>query len=246
MLTLVSSCASNEESRHVLNGVHFTPEDGGMLVATDGRRLAGAPATVPPATGFILPNGALHILAHPDFGSRACTVTITEQEKENEEDRVVSFQSENHLLVSKTITGDYPNWKQVVPREMVASVTIAEDRRPAVVSWLRSLRGQDGSVTLRHKKRGILQLTHATNGKAAATVEVAATETGNIPAVALDPAYLATALEIAPTLWLTNSMSPVVARRADGVFCVVMPMRLSGAAEPSPDTKAPSTDQAAA
>jgi hypothetical protein len=93
-------------------------------------------------------------------------------------------------------------------------------------------------VTLRLKKRGILQLTHATNGKAAATVEVTATETGNIPAVALDSANLATALEIAPTLWLTNSMSPVVARRADGVFCVVMPMRLRGAAEPSPDTKA--------
>ena len=86
-------------------------------------------------------------------------------------------------------------------------------------------------MTLRLKQRGILQLTHA-------TVEVTATETGNIPAVALDPANLATALEIAPTLWLTNSMSPVVARRADGVFCVVMPMRLRGAAEPSPDTKA--------
>lgn len=246
-LKAVASCASSQESRHVLNGVYFTPEDGGMLVATDGRRLAGAPATVPPAAGFILPNGAVHILAHPDFGSRACTVTITAQQKEKENDRVVSFQSENHLLVSRTITGDYPNWKQVVPREMVASVTIAEDRRPAIVSWLRSLRGQDGSVTLRHKKSDILQLTHATNGKEASTVEVAATQTGNIPAIALDPAYLATALEIAPTLWLTNSISPVVARRADGVFCVVMPMRLSsGAAGPSPDTKASSTDQAAA
>jgi hypothetical protein len=31
----------------MLNGLHFTAEDGGLLIATDGKRLVGAPARVP-------------------------------------------------------------------------------------------------------------------------------------------------------------------------------------------------------
>ena len=50
------------------------------------------------------------------------------------------FQSGNHTLVSKPIDGNYPDWQQVVPREMVASVTVAgrppgrRDRLAALVA----------------------------------------------------------------------------------------------------------------
>ena len=89
MLAVVAPCASTQDTRPILNSVLFTPEDGGLLIATDGRRLAGAPATVP-GTQFILPNQAVSILTHPDFGKRSCTVTVSEQEK----DHLVCFQSD--------------------------------------------------------------------------------------------------------------------------------------------------------
>jgi len=111
---------------------------------------------------------------------------------------------------------------------MVASATVAESRRSAVVSWLRSLRGRDASVILHCKKRGGIRFTHDSGTGAKATIEVPAEITGAPETVALDPAYLADALEIAPTLWITDSASPVVARRADGIFCLVMPQRLPG------------------
>ena len=38
-LGIVAGCASTDATRYVLNGVHFTPEDGGMLIATDGRTI---------------------------------------------------------------------------------------------------------------------------------------------------------------------------------------------------------------
>jgi DNA polymerase III sliding clamp (beta) subunit (PCNA family) len=66
VLADVAGCASTDATRYILNGVLFTPEDGGHLVATDGRRLACCPATVPPQA-FILPSAACHILGHPDF-----------------------------------------------------------------------------------------------------------------------------------------------------------------------------------
>ena len=250
MLALVAPCASRDHGRAVLNGVCLTPEDGGRVVATDGRRLAAAPATVHPAGPFILPAPAVHVLAHPDFARHRSTVTLSREEggnrqdRENTEDRgnqngkpgcrFACLQTGNHTLITRLTDGHYPNWKQVVPDTMVASATIAAERRPALIAWLRSLGGADGSVILRRRKRGLLQLTSGNgngNGNggathAAATVEVPADLTGSAPPVALNPFFLADALEIAPTLWLADSASPVVARRPDGVLCVVMPMRL--------------------
>ncbi|MEY3897055.1 MAG: polymerase beta subunit, central domain [Verrucomicrobiota bacterium] len=46
-LGIVAVCASTDATRHILNAVHFNPNDGGMLIATDEKRLAGAPARVP-------------------------------------------------------------------------------------------------------------------------------------------------------------------------------------------------------
>ncbi|MGB6221552.1 hypothetical protein [Haloferula sp.] len=225
MLALVATCASKDATRIVLNGVHFTPEDGGLLIATDGRRLAGIPASVP-STDFILPNTAVHILGHPDFKSRPATVTMSE----NAESRMLCFQSGNHQLITRTQAGNYPAWKQVVPRGMVSSLTIAEERRAATLSWLRSLPTRDGTLTLRLKKRGVLQLIHGTKEGVAGTIEVPVIGTGKVPIVSVDPSYLATALAIAPTLWLSDEMSPVVARRPDGAFCVIMPLRVTHAA----------------
>ena len=101
MLAVVAACASSDQTRQILNGVYFTPEDGGMLVATDGRRLAGAPASVPTTGSFILPKGAVHILGHPDFRKCPATLTLTPNKVDNE-GPLVCIHSENHLLFSPT------------------------------------------------------------------------------------------------------------------------------------------------
>ncbi|TAE72791.1 MAG: hypothetical protein EAZ84_13850, partial [Verrucomicrobia bacterium] len=73
-LAHVAGCASTDTTRAILNGVLFTPEDGGRLVATDGKRLACCPAHVPPQE-FVLPVAACHILGHPDFTADVATIT---------------------------------------------------------------------------------------------------------------------------------------------------------------------------
>ena len=59
-LAKVATCTSTDASRHVLNGVLVSPGDGGILIATDGKRLAGAPATVP-CREFIRKRGPEHL-----------------------------------------------------------------------------------------------------------------------------------------------------------------------------------------
>ena len=87
MLAVVATCASSDETRQALNGVYFTPEDGGMLIATEGRRLAGAPASVPVAGSFILPTSAVHILGHLDFANRPARVTLSAHRDGDGEDQ---------------------------------------------------------------------------------------------------------------------------------------------------------------
>ncbi len=158
MMTLVSTCASTDQTRYVLNGVLFTPEDGGMVVGVDGRRLAAAPATVP-AEEFILPTQAVHVLGAPEFSASPCQVTVSTRliqpqsddegnggAKDPETETHVRFESGNHVLVSRIIDGNYPSWKQVVPREMVASVMVRKERLDRVFRYL--LRAASTSETV--------------------------------------------------------------------------------------------------
>ena len=228
-LALVATCASTDETRYVLNGILVTPDEGGTLVATDGRRLASAPAVVPPVP-FILPNAAAHVLAHPDFTGHQAEVTVSEVA----EDQKVAIQSGNHLLVSKTIEGTYPNYRQAIPHMVPELVTISGDRRPGVIAWLRALPGNKDSVHLTWEKRGHLTLTQRTESNGAAVLKVPVEIHGNPPLIAFAPRLLADALEIGSTLCLSDGMTPGVCRHPSGRFCLVMPCRCEHtAAEPA-------------
>ncbi|MGJ8724588.1 MAG: hypothetical protein ACSHYB_08530 [Roseibacillus sp.] len=231
-LAHVSAAASTDVSREVLNGVSFSPEDGGLLIATDGKRLAGIPATVPRSAEFVLPNAAVKVLAHRHFIGQASTVTISGKG----EKQLVCFHTKNAILISKTIEGRFPKWKQVVPRESLASAMLAEKERKSLRSWLESLKGPDNSITLRSHKLGVLEVIHAQKGMPLATVEVPIEAEGEVPPIQLEPKFLATALSMGDTLCFTDSMSPLVTRNKEGAFCVVMPMRLT--VLPEVETKA--------
>lgn len=242
MLTEIAGCASKDSTRHILNSVLLTPEDGGMVVATDGRRLAATPASVP-GTKLVIPTPAVHVLGHPDFHEGVLQVTPFHAPKTDPESAGkpqgkpgdpdhLRIEAGDHVLVTRLIEGHFPNWKQVVPSDRVASASFDESHRAAVIDWLKAVSkgGKEAPVILRPAKRGHLELAHAPDTSHASRIEVAAEITGKPQPVALNAAYLADALRIAPTLWFIDEMSPVVARRLDGTLCVVMPMRIDVAA----------------
>ena len=154
-LRIVAGCASTDATRHFLNGVHFTPEEGGMLIATDGRRLAGAPARVP-SREFVLPTAAVHVLGYSDFGSRDAAVL----QADKTEDLHIQFRSGPHTLIAKTIEGHYPGYQHVIPSHLLESVTIPETHRTALIAWLQSLKGKSNSVRLTWETPSQLALTH--------------------------------------------------------------------------------------
>ena len=221
-LGIVAACVSTDATRHILNGVHFTPEEGGMLIATDGRRLAGAPARVP-SREFVLPTAAVHVLAHPDFTTRDAAV----MQPVKEDDAHVQFRSGPHTLIAKTIDGRYPGYRHVIPSHLPESVTVPENHRSALISWLRSLKGKSNSVRLTWETPGHLTLTHHDYETVGATIQVPVTTEGRPPAMAFDPRYLADALEIGATLRLVDSLNPGMTTDPSGNFCLLMSQRFT-------------------
>jgi DNA polymerase III sliding clamp (beta) subunit (PCNA family) len=223
-LAHVAGCASTDTTRAILNGVFFTPEDGGRLVATDGRRLACCPASVPPQD-FVLPVAACHILGHPDFTADVATITWIDHKEP--EQRRVAIQCGRHQLVSKPLIGSYPNYKQVIPSFANELAVIPHDRKPGLIAWLRSLGKDQCSVRLDWNKRGQLTLSHRDASGHSATMQVPVEIHGNPPVIAFNARYLADALEIGGTLCLGDELSPGICRHPAGRFCVIMPMRVT-------------------
>ena len=220
----IAGCASTDTTRQILNGVLFTPEDGGRLVATDGRRLACCPANVPPQE-FVLPVAACHILGHPDFTADVATVTLIEHKEP--EQRGVAIQCGRHQLVSKPLVGNYPNYRQVIPSFANELAVIPHDRKPGLIAWLRSLGKDQCSVRLDWHKRGQLTLSHRDTNGHSATMQVPVEIHGNPPVSAFNARYLADAIEIGGTLCLGDELSPGICRHPTGRFCVIMPMRVT-------------------
>jgi len=227
-LQTVAGGASTDATRYVLNGVLFSPDDGGTLIATNGRLLAGAPARV---TGreFILPNTAVHVLGFPDFTGRDAAI----QQPDYGQGPHIQFRSGPHTLIARTIEGSYPNYRQVIPRDFLADATIPETHRPALISWLRSLDGKDGhgnSVRLTWEKPGHLTLTLRDSDETDSHIHVPVSISGEgqPPVIVFAPGYLADALAIGPTLRLIDGLSPGMASDPSGNFCVLMPCRCTG------------------
>ncbi len=223
-LTAIAACASTDVTRYILNGVLFTPEGGGKLIATDGRRLASAPAEVPP-TPFILPNPSVRVLSHPDFTRGDAHVGL-QQVNETE---WIAIRSGHHILMSKTIEGNYPNYRQVIPHHAPELVSFSPGHRTSVIKWLRGLADHESAVNLSWEKRGHLTLTQRSASDASAVLRVPAEIEGSPPPIAFHPASLADAFEIGSTLCLSDELSPGICRHPSGRFCVVMPMRVTTA-----------------
>lgn len=239
-LAVVAGCASNDRTRQVLNGVYFTTEHGGQLVATNGRLLAVSPAAVPPQE-FILPNLAAQVLDHPNFHSDL--VTFTWVDAKDPEVKRVAFRCGRHLLVATALTGTYPNYRQVVPAQAKELAVIPHDRRSGLIAWLRSLKSgnhHDPSVRLDWNKCGHLTLTHRDDEGRSAILHVPVEIHGKPQVIAFHPIYLAQALEIGATLCLSDEVSPGLFRHPNGRFCVLMPMRVTiPAAANTPETATP-------
>lgn len=125
---------STEESRFTLNGALLVLRDNGLvMVATDGHRLAMVESSedLPGVTGSfraLLPRKAMTELLK-FAGEADANATVKFSGDENH----LFFELGDRLLLSRKLTGNFPDYERVLPKEQPHSITLnREELRGAI------------------------------------------------------------------------------------------------------------------
>ena len=234
MIERTMYAASVDETRYNLNGVYLEVLEGGekiRMVATDGHRLAcvertlGADATAL-ASGVIIPRKGLAELKR----------LVDEDDSDEIE---LAFEGNSGLakrgdvtLVMRLIEGEFPNYNQVVPKEITRRITLpTEEILHAVrrVSLLSSERSRAIKFELKERQLAISS-NNPDLGEASEEIDI--DFEGEPLSIGFNARYLLDALNAVRakecTLGFQGDLSPAQVQPTDDedTLAVVMPMRI--------------------
>jgi DNA polymerase-3 subunit beta len=152
---------SNEESRYTLNGALLVlkPESIAM-VATDGHRLAHIENThekfeVSGERRPLIPKKAMHELL-------TLLQADTEYLEFAEDDSTLFFRLGNRLLTARKLTGQFPNYEAVLPRENNKTVTVrCDDVASAIQRVAQFADERSGAIRLKLDKNEMRLLANS-------------------------------------------------------------------------------------
>lgn len=229
MISQTVFAVSDDETRYFMNGVFLERhEDGLVMVATDGRRLAyvrkSVEGSIPDFRGVIVPPKLLSIVLRraPDEGSIDLAVT----------DKNLFVRFGNYRLSTVLIEGQFPNYQKVIPESQKNSLVL---KRSDLLEALKRV-----SIFVEQKSRrtyfglnpGVLSLFSEESELGAAREEIPCRYDGPEVTIALNYKYLEDPLKVMdaeelnvkftdPAKAITLSPEP----RGD-YFHIVMPMQL--------------------
>jgi DNA polymerase III subunit beta len=226
--------ASLDETRYNLNGVYFevVPETGRIrMVATDGHRLALVERTAGSdvsglASGVIVPRKGLAELKR-----------LVDEEDADEVE--LSFEGNSGLarkgdvtLVMRLIEGEFPNYKQVIPKQSDHHLTISGELLTRALRRVALLSAEHSRAVKLELSDGKVQLSSKTPDLGEAQEEIDVDYAGPSVSIGFNARYLLDCLNALGAkevrLGLRDGGSPVEVRPTDDLesVAVVMPMRL--------------------
>lgn len=227
MLYRTSFAVSKDDNRYVLTGVLLKIEAGkAVVVGTDGKRLAKMDCAVPLAEDFygeyVLPLKAVDEILKI-LGESEETIVYLMSDK-------LAIESGNTLLVTKLLSGDYPDFQQIIPSQTTMSLTL---HREEITTLLRqiSLFTTDSSQSVRFSfSKGELVITANSVDIGEGKVSMPVDYTGGSLEIAFNPHFFLDILRHSKdetmTLGLSDSYSPGILTDSTSSLFVIMPMRL--------------------
>ncbi len=236
---------SKETSRYAINGVLLKRSGKKLeMVATDGRRLALARASVDVASGgpesvsCIIPTKALNTvlkLLHPSADAPPVKVAIT--------DNQVLFSmpdadgSQGTLLISNLVEGTFPPYEDVIPKDQDKRATFDVEVLGSAVKRAALLTNEESrgirmafTGTPESKAHGLKISSRAAEmGEAEVECEMAGYEGSGIE-IGFNPTFITDALRVVPgeqvILELKAPNKPGLIRSGSDFVYVVMPVNL--------------------
>ena len=235
-------CSSTDATRYVLNGIQLDvsgPEDAGhYLVGTDGRHLFSANSfTLPVPESVIIPSHKLLLWR----GLADLPWALAGEKKPN--NTLVRIVAGDWTLTFKTIEGNYPNWRQVVPKGGDIRTTV---RLPVENQFAKLVGGLPGADLTNSPLDLVLEsgavAVKDTSGISSIRLE-GATAKGPDLTIRLNRDYLTKAFDYGLTnIGLIDPISAMLFT-CEGRQMVVMPLRVVDATEYPTNQPAPPEPQ---
>ena len=239
MLKSVSYAQSTDENRYILNGVYFNFADEKLtLVATDGRRLGltGLELEVSEenAGSLILPAKTVAELERLMGKGEKVNIAFNDRQAAFEiglDDAGDSGLVDHLYLVSKIVEGNYPNYRQVIPKETEHRVKVERElmlecvHRAALVTSDKS-----NSVKIKVSKN-LLEISGQSSEYGESHESMAIAYDGPEVQVAFNPQFLMEPLKALTKdevfFEFKDELSPGLFKTLDNFICVIMPLRLN-------------------
>jgi DNA polymerase-3 subunit beta len=234
MIERTMYATSIDETRYNLNGVYFEVlPDGGKIrmVATDGHRLAFVDRNVGPeveglASGVIVPRKGLAELKR-----------LVDEEDADEIE--LAFEGSNGLarkgdvlLVMRLIEGEFPNYRQVVPKNVGRRLILATEPLSHALRRVALLSAERSRAVRLHLSEGKLVLSSSNPDLGEAQEELDIDYSGDELAIGFNAKYLLEVLAVSHSkeieLGLQDEMAPMQIRPTDDpdALAIIMPMRV--------------------
>ena len=236
------ACSSTDATRYVLNGALLEvsgPADGGhYVVGTDGRHLFSANSfTLPLQQSVIIPS-------HRILSWRGLTGPWALAGQQTKDRTLVRIVAGDWTLTTKVVDGNYPNWRQVVPKSQQHRTTVSLPENHEFTKIVNGLPGgdlKDKPVDLVIEK-GTVAVKATTGGT---NILLAGAEAkGPDVTTRVNREYLVKAFDYGLThLGLIDGMSPLHFTR-EGRQMVVMPLRVADIPTEPPVPEEPPTQTA--
>ncbi|MCB1180977.1 MAG: DNA polymerase III subunit beta [Chlamydiia bacterium] len=228
MLFRTSFAVPKEDNRYVLTGVLMRIKEGKVIfVGTDGKRLSKTEAEISMPFDYtsesILPLKAVDEMIKTFNDEGEATVFLTHDK--------VAVESGNGILVTKLLSGDYPDFEQVIATETKIPITL---HREELISLLKqiSLFTNDSFQSARFTfVSGELILTANTADIGDGKVSMPVNYDGPKFEIAFHPHFFLDILrhtkDETVTLGISDSYNPGIITDSTSSLFVIMPMRLS-------------------
>ena len=227
LISLTVFAVSRDETRYVLNGVLFIIKGKTIkLIATDGRRLAVAEKELPKATvlekKIIIPTKTIQELNRLIEGDGEVEIMFDENQ--------VLFNLGDTVIISRLIEGEFPNYEQVIPKEVKEKITVDKNDLLAATKRASLLTSQDSMAIKLDISKNKIAISKNTPYMGELREEIAANYKGKDISVGFNPGYIIEVLKNLDLkevgLELADNDKPGVIRIGNEYIYVVLPMQV--------------------
>lgn len=219
-------CVSLNNARLELTGVHvFFYKDQIHLAATDSFRLAEEIILVAGEgenqSDFLSKNQSLIIPGNTLQEIIRVIAPESQEVKIALEENQIFFEIDGVQIISRSINGKYPDYKQIIPKEFALSVMLEKEafqRAVKIASGFSSYNSGEISLTFQSgEKQCVVSSQSAETGENKTTLPVEVQKAGPVLTIVFNPRYVLEGISALPgekILFLANNSSSPAALRA--------------------------------